>query len=368
MLSVVAASVGVLAIGGASWAVTTSTRSAGPAEQPSVTVTVTASAGPDATDEAAAPSDESAEDLDGIAADEYPEAAATRTDPNADLEQGDHIEYPDALVMEDWVWDYVGEGWSLEVASVQGYAYNDDGEWVQPAAVIYVVSPEDVYFEVAELPERMWNDARVASWVEGEEYVRIAWGLGEAGRYDLRTGTSEDLEFAVYGAASDSVSFVAADAAGDELWRAHSANGVKYYRWTESGGWKASALVAEAPEADWLATTPGLSFAQAVSGDGETVVLTVDQDNGDFVAYDLAADTVTSVSIPELGGQDYLVTVGVGDSVWVSDSGHALSFQYSAESGAAVEGTWPGDAEDWDGRVSWGLPTDAQATWFWCGC
>ncbi|WP_152659553.1 hypothetical protein [Demequina salsinemoris] len=390
LLSVVAASVGVLAIGGASWAVTTSTRSTGPVAQPSADVTVTASSDASSSAEpsaSAAPSatpsetaDPYAGDADGILDDEYPEAAATRTDPNAGVEGGTEISYPDALVMEDWVWDRVGEGWSVEVVSVQSYGY--DESWDQPPAVLYLVSPEDVYFEVGELPERMWDDARVVSWVEDDGYVRVTWSGGDYGaRYDLLTGATEDVVFSAYGETADSNSFVSADAEGNELWSATSESGTKLYRWdAATGDWSAASVVDDHPELD--AWWDYIEWETVTSDDGDSVLL-VEYDGGRgsgattgrFGVYDLASDTSSEFTVPEAEGV-YLgaITRDIVDGAVVmqvyGDDDELTVVSYDIASGVLTEiGEMAmDDVAAWDGRIGYGEATPTGATFWTCGC
>ncbi|WP_084125229.1 hypothetical protein [Demequina sp. NBRC 110054] len=375
LLSVAAASVGVLAIGGASWAVTTTSRSTTPVDQPSVTVTVTASAAPDASADVSAAEDPYAGDLDGILDDEYPEAAPAREDTNDYGEFGAPVEYPDALVMEDWVWDRVGEGWSVATVGIDDGRYSEDDPIVP--AVIYLVSPEDVYFEIAELPEELWDGVRVVSWNEDDDSVRLSYGLGGyyGARFDLRTGDWETVVFAAYGATAFANEFVAADADGNELWSARSENGTKYYRWdAEKEHWSASALVDQAPFATAVQDGIGLT-SFAASPNGDTVLLygrDEDRDyDGTIVLYSLGEDTVTVVDAPAL--QEAYVLWGV----WIDDSTASIndatggSWEFDVDAGELVEVDEP-TFSDWPLSSAWlvgfGDATDDDVTSRECGC
>ncbi|WP_143338088.1 hypothetical protein [Demequina sp. NBRC 110054] len=334
---------------------------------PEVKVTVTAAA-PAASSSpepsASATVDPYADDLDGILDDEYPAEAAARTDPNADIEGATTIAYPDALVMEDWVWDRVGDGWGVVAASADtDWA---DG-WVQPAAVVYLVSPEGVYFEVGELPEAKWAYARVVSWVEDEEYVRVR-SSGGSFRYDLRTGATEDLQFAVYGANSDWTGFVAADAEGNELWRATSENGTKHYRWdAATGEWAASILVDAYPDfaSDWYF----FSTWCAVSGDGELVALRDPSSSETVVVYDLGQDTAEAVDVAV--GRESDMTAFFRDRTLVvqfrdQDLNTVAVMTYDVDSGVLTELDEVPDLTDEDGQfaVGWHTATDNSVTYF----
>ncbi len=380
------AGVAVLAVG-VGWAL--AGPGAGAQASPEVKVTVTA----ESTDvapivatagaEAAADPIEVVVDPDGIADDEYPEAAPTRTDPNAALEYGNEISYPDALVMEDWVWDRVDEGWSVQVVSVPEFPGPED--WVQPAAVLYLISPEDVYFEVAELPERMWIEARVVSWVEDQEYVRVAWGYfgGSAARIDMRTGAAEDIVFSSYGANATRTLFLSADADGNELWSATSENGTKLYRWdATSQTWAAASLVKEHPDASALW---GAWWVESVnSADGRFLLLREleEDEDGDevafrtFVLYDLGSDAFTEVAVPEVeeltvyGADAELVNGGI--ELFLSWDPEPVAIRYDIESGTWSEFSYSyddGEEDDWwDGRVVWGEPTSQDADVWVCSC
>ncbi len=305
-----------------------------------------------------------------------PVAAPARSDPNAGLGLSGYtvLEYPTAYEVSEAVWEDVGPGWSVEVVSSVAYPYGDP--WQQPAAVLYVVDPDDTYYEVAELPERMWADARVVSWIEDQEFVRLTWGGGwESARYDLRTGNVLNIIFASYGQNAYANMFVAADAEGNELWSAESNGGTKLYRWDGStGDWAASSLVTEHPDADawWVQEF----WRTEVSEDGRKVVLHVDSApdtfSGDFVVYDLTTDTSDAFTVPELVGSSSAVArYGVDDDVFIVDWYEGAGAYDLAAGTVTTITTWD-DTEmldaTWDGRVGWGESTDPDAAFWSCNC
>ncbi len=246
---------------------------------------------------------------DGIPEDGYPELAADRN--NAKTAASD-ITYPRAHVIKDWVWDRVGPGWALDTASAQLNVYEDG--WEQPPAVVYLVSPENRYFEVAELPKRAWNDARVVTWRENLDTAMVWWGAGAedrgsggfGGAIDLRTGALDDLVMAVNGKTAKGYRFIAANAQGDELWRAESDNGFKYYRWRQGAdedGWVASALVNGAPSADAASFTIGRE-RPTTTANADVVLLRPADEVSDtatvvtLVTYTLSSDTFQTHTFP----------------------------------------------------------------------
>ncbi len=350
--------------------------SGGEEADPTPRMTVTA----DAEDPTPEPSDVDPYegDLDGILADEYPEAAPTRTDPNPAHGDGTYnIDYPTALVLEDWVWDRVGPGWSVEVVS-SAFNYAGD-DWVQPPAVLYLVSSEDVYFEIAELPERMWDDARVVSWLEDEEVARVTWAGGWASAlYELRSGESEDIVFSSYGANAGRNSFVSADAEGNELWSATSSNGTKLYRWDAAAHeWAAASAVDDFPDA--LAWWEGVYSTTVTSEDGDSVVL-LEYDggdvSGDFVLYNLASDTSTPFEVPQAAGLPMenvgtrIVDGVVVMEIWTGSQTPTV-VGYDIASGTISqmdEAPQAGGGAAYSGGVAYGEATSRGATHYDCGC
>ncbi|NTV39800.1 MAG: hypothetical protein HGA51_07575 [Demequinaceae bacterium] len=188
---------------------------------------------------------------DGIADDEYPATA-----PQAG---GD---YPEALVMEDWVWDRVGPTWTL--VSVADF---DVSAGTSGPSVIYLASPEGVLFDLAHV-NSPGGVAQIVSWLPSERKARIqVLPLGYEGNaggalVDLRTGAVEDMSFSTDAGRSAIESFLAASGSGAELWSAQDADylSVRFEWWTRSGGWKR--VLPDADIAPWTAVQ---------SGDGSTV-------------------------------------------------------------------------------------------------
>ncbi|WP_297084386.1 hypothetical protein [uncultured Demequina sp.] len=329
---------------------------------------------------------------DGIADDALPALATERSDP--------YLDYPLAHVIEDWVWDVVGEGWAVEVAAMQQEYFND--EFVQPTAVMYLVSPEDTHFELFELPERAWDDARVVSWREDQDVAMVWWARPDAERgrtghgaaVDLATGELDDLAFGVYGESSEDIRFITANAQGDELWRAESEAGFKYYRWSDGAdedGWVASALVDQFPDADAAADTIGWT-GPVTAEDGDSVLLRAGGPSGDggqslvLMTYALSTDTVERFTFSQYPGSVQLmdaVFIGVGE-VEATMSYQEDSFdpdapwteyrvRYAIDGSGAVadvpEGseTWADWADPYVG-VRFGEASDIALGVEFCGC
>ncbi|WP_152650190.1 hypothetical protein [Demequina aestuarii] len=335
---------------------------------------------------------------DGIADDAYPALAADRgaiVPGDADREA---TMYPRAHVMEDWVWEAVGEGWALDVVSVTwniGHFENP-----LPPAVLYLVSPEDVHFELRELPERMWASPRVTSWREQQGTASMWWrnvdGDEHTGRgavVDLRTGDVDDLVMAVYGETAHDYSFVMSNAAGDELWRAESDAGFKYYRWRDGAdddGWVATALVDQEPTADDFVEDPKfVGFTTTADGNRVLLQRAVDsaageasRDGKSFLVYDLDADHISETVVRELGrdasvysaafeGAD-TVMVGIGYREETGKRG----FQARITLGGSGALSRVDDDEPWAGHPAdaarydlyFGKPAPQGANGEACGC
>ena len=309
--------------------------SAVPAPTPAVT------ASPDATDPTATPGagDPRFDDSpDGIAEDALPALAGDRGYLREPSGGDDGWAYPTAHLMEDWIWDAVGDGWALTMGAVTwNIGYIDEP---LPPAVLYLVSPEDVRFELFELPERMWASPRVTSWREVEDAATIWWrdvedgDRGAGSLIDLRTGEVDDLVMAVYGANADDYSFVMSNAVGDELWRAESENGFKYYRWSEGAdedGWVATALVEEAPTADDATQGIDMTGFTVTAGGNRVLLRPIEETQGDqypdgapmtLVTYDLDSDRVRWTTIEDIERDAYLSDAAFlhGDEIlaWVN--------------------------------------------------
>lgn len=332
---------------------------------------------------------------DGIAEDALPALAADRNG----VHEG--IEYPEAHVMETWVWDAVGDGWALDVASMVQYPQINGGELAP--AVLYLVSPEEVWFEVAPLPERAWNGARVTTWREQDGVATVMWqgrdadgapnSRMQAAQYTLSSRLLDDLRMSVYGEIAHSVHFVMANEHGHELWRAESDEGFKYYRWVrgaDADGWVASALVEAAPEADDASIDMGGWPAFTSTTDGDRVLLRPGgevQDGGtslELVTYDLAEDRVLWHAFPDHDASLELLYADFTDHVTVSAT---LEDQLPDQSGSGdsvdVElrleqdgnGNPGGHQVDWSPdhpramyNAVWGQPSPPWADVWECGC
>lgn len=188
---------------------------------------------------------------DGIADDEYPEAA-----PRAGAD------YPQALVMEDWVWDKVSPTWTL--VSVANY---DGATLAVGPSVIYLASPEGVLFDLVHV-NAPGSIAQVVSWQASERQARVAlmplnYDSSAGGALvDLETGAVEDMSFALGAGRSTTESFLAASAGGAEMWTAQSDDylSLRFESWTSASGW--TRVLADADISPWTAVA---------SPDGATV-------------------------------------------------------------------------------------------------
>ncbi len=229
-------------------------------------------------------------------------------------------DYPEAYVMEDWIWDEVGPGWGIGVVAALYYPPTYEYEGQLPPAVLYLHSPEGVYFEVAQLPAGWWDDTRVVSWDEAGGGVRL-WSRDGGARYDLRTGELEEVEFSIGGEPAEAETFIAADADGNELWEARNDNGGGYYRWSADEGWAKASTWEDAPSAMGPSQWPGVT-SSALDATGSRVLLTTssaDQPDGllpdEVVVYDVSDDTtvVYPVTQDDAIGEVY-------SPWWVDDS------------------------------------------------
>ena len=395
---------GVVGVG--AWGLVSADRGQAPAmpdSSPSPSATPTAAASPQPSSPSEPAGDPRFDDsLDGIAEDALPALAADRGDLVPGDEYTDSVPYPEAHVMEDWVWDAVGAGWTLDVASVQfdiGYMEGEGREL--PVAVLYLVSPEDVRFELFELPERTWASTRVTSWREDQGVATLWWSTpfederdGQGAQVDLRSGAVDDLVMAVYGETATDYRFIMANAQGDELWRAESSAGVKYYRWSEGAdedGWIATALVEQEPDADELATDIG-STGPTAATDGDTVLLRpVEEASGTgtrvtVIAYTLSTDSIETFvfdGVPPgsdlmhavlVDEQSLIATLDYPDDVSVQDSPHSSDTTLFRLDGSGRMEPAQDDASFWDGNeppaqpVGYAEATPRSAAVELCGC
>jgi hypothetical protein len=261
---------------------------------------------------------------DGIAADKYPPAA-----PSAGAG------YPDALVMNDSVWDHVGPTWTL--VSVSNY---DAKARTAGPSVIYLASPEGVLFDLVHV-NKPGSVIQVVSWLTSERKARIQItpmandqpGTGGA-LVDLQTGAVQDMTFSMSTGQSAIETFGAASAAGAELWSAVDPNYTerRYERWTAAGDWKQ--VLTDADVSQWTAianhdgsvvaaelySTVDSGFASARSGPpGEPV----------FVVYDVASGSQTLVR-PSYG----------------PPSGRWCNLSAVSDAGDPVVVCWRGDSQE----------------------
>ncbi len=229
--------------------------------------------------------------------------------PSRDSIAGE-VTYPEAYLWEDAMWDEVGPGWGVGVASALADISYLDGAKQLPPAVLYLHSPDGVYFEVAELPEQWWEDTRVVSWDEDARSVRL-WSRDAGARYDLETGKIEEVEFSIGGSPAGAERFVAADAGGAELWFASNDNGAGFYRWS-GGQWEKAATWDDAPAARVPEQAPGMTVSP-LDSTGSRVVLTVATDGegfaprpSDVVVYDLTADAASVYPVSEGAGATWM--------------------------------------------------------------
>ncbi|PKQ25439.1 MAG: hypothetical protein CVT64_09520 [Actinobacteria bacterium HGW-Actinobacteria-4] len=150
--------------------------------------------------------------------------------------------FPAAFEVNDYVWGQVGPGWDVASASHREDPYADPKPPL-PNAVLYLVSPDAVHYEVQVLPLEFSAGFRVVSWHEQSRTVGAVWEGAEdaAAVIDLRTGFIDRIEFAWQGEKSINASFVTANARGDELWHASFNRGTRYYRFSETDGWTVAA-------------------------------------------------------------------------------------------------------------------------------
>lgn len=151
--------------------------------------------------------------------------------------------FPLAYEMRDWVWDYVGAGWSLQSYSASAGVYSGTSP-AASGAVIYLVGPDGAMFELQELASEYSQGLRVVSWQEDTRTAHIVWdGDHEAGlpsggaEIDLTTGNILPIVFATPWGVSSTVAPVAVSASGDELWEAWLGRHVRFYRYGAVDGW-----------------------------------------------------------------------------------------------------------------------------------
>jgi len=163
---------------------------------------------------------------DGIADSDYPPPLAWRGEG-----------YPEARVMEEWVWDRVDSDWAIVLFAAESGA----SDTALPTPVAYLVSPEGVYFELSELPGRVADGATLVSWHEDERTARIVWDQGtRGGLLHLESGEVEDTSFGLTAGRTKDIQFLAANADGREIWSAWGLDGLetRFYSWTAEAAWE----------------------------------------------------------------------------------------------------------------------------------
>jgi hypothetical protein len=171
----------------------------------------------------------------GKAITEYPPVAASRG-----------AGFPAAYEMRDWVWDYVGKGWSVQSFSVSQRPYSDTTLEILPS-VIYLVSPDGAAFELVTLPLKYSQSLIVLSWQWGEHGAHIAYvdtdsGRGAYGELNLDSGDVSPIVFTTPWGETGSVWQLAASPEGNELWGAGLGDHERYYRFSPADGWTVSSL------------------------------------------------------------------------------------------------------------------------------
>lgn len=275
---------------------------------------------------------------DGIAEAEFPESAPWRGEG-----------YPEALTVEDWVWDRAGPGWAIvlfaEISNVDGAPL--------PVPVAYLVSPEGVYFELSELPGRVANGATVVSWHEDERTARIVWDHGtRGGLLHLETGEVEDTEFFVAGSWTNDVQFLAANAADQEMWSAWGLDDPEtgFRMWDpESGEWDPVLSDQDDLHVEW--------FVNPTSPDSSAVALQIftlaDSQLAterslppgvpNFVVYSLGTGEyrrfhpAVPYAEPDCWFTGWIDTESVGFSCWDDAAGIQIDFQVYIDGSGRVE-------------------------------
>lgn len=133
--------------------------------------------------------------------------------------------------------------------------------------MVYLVSPEGVYFELSELPARVSDGAALVSWHEDERTARIVWNHGtEGGLLHLETGEVEDTSFQMSNERTKDVQFLASDTAGKEIWTAWSVDllETRFFAWTPDEGWERILAGQDDLYIEWF-TTPTSADGSAVA-------------------------------------------------------------------------------------------------------
>lgn len=264
---------------------------------------------------------------DGIAEDEYPAAAPHRGEG-----------FPDAYVMEEWVWDKTGPGWALSVMS--GAIYGEFGDPVaESGSWVYLNSPEGAAFELFALPDSYLKYPAIVGWLEDERKAWILADYGETGAlFDLTTGVPDPLSFRMSSGSSQSMQLASALADNTELWVARGSD------------WSETRVIKRSPEGEWTRVLPQSDFYftdpwASVSPDRERVLFPIysDTDSGlasarsgsdlfpNFVVYNLKTGAETFVRPDYPGsGFDYCYF-----DTWRGSDPTVTCGRFAVESGAA---------------------------------
>lgn len=283
-----------------------------------------------------------------------PSAAITEFPPTA-AARGDG--FPDAYEMRDWVWDHVGEGWSVRSYSAAADA-SVDSPRNPPGAVLYLVDPEGVAFELAELGPEYSLGARVVSWQEDERTAHLVWegdneSIAPGGAViDLATGTVSPIVFATPWGQSSTVAPLAVSATGNELWEAWLGTHVRFYRYGTADGWTVATAndlegisdrtasprwdTAEVAGEPWLLTrqdSAAVLFELRPTRDGSpTAVAVYDLDADVYVSRDVTSD------LPKGAESGCIVTDWVGDATLSYDcGGSSLSVTVATDAGVSAD-------------------------------
>lgn len=322
--------------------------------------------------------------LDGIA--DYPALAPARGEG-----------FPSAYVMEDWVWDQVGTGWSLESFSMAWDPYTEPSPEI-PNAVVYLVSPDGAVFELVALDRAKSGGLRVVSWREDERKALVWWegdgtDNGDAAELDLETGVLDPLDFTMPGKVHSTWETpIAVNASGTELWAAGAQGVSRYYRWSPDDGWTVAAM----NDLDVSGATGGfqslgdfiLNRPTYVRNDGSAVVFGRGAPGAgewwsnplvEIAVYDIERDVVTRAPAPQdVSGGDF--------ARWSAPNSIEFSNHIGADAGlepvtvqvngAPALGPVPDEfiatnergTTELSGVVGFGQATATDVLWRLCGC
>ena len=183
---------------------------------------------------------------DGIAVSDLPDLAPRRA-----------ADYPAAHLMEDSVWEKVDAQWALAL-------YGNSGADPTAGTYIYLMSPEEVSFEVMQVPDAYAARAALRSWREPDGVAMIVfdedasqyntqWGGAEL---NLRTGAADTVRIKIGSQTSTSEELRAIADDGTELWFAQQGMESRFLIWSPTTGWR---TIAKGIEGLSLPESGGLS-------------------------------------------------------------------------------------------------------------